>query len=75
MNFLLGLIIGFGLGAISLFLFQRQKLEQTKQKLKETRIALDQSEALNKQYEDQLQKLEQSDRSQLQELEQFLDLE
>jgi len=75
MNFLLGLIIGFGLGAISLFLFQRQKLEQTKQKLKETRIALDQSEALNKQYEAQLQTSEQSHQARLQELEQFLDLE
>jgi CHASE3 domain sensor protein len=74
MNFLLGLIIGFGLGAISLFLFQRQKLEQTKQKLKETRIALDQSEALNKQYEAQLQTSEQSNQAQIQELEQFLDL-
>lgn len=74
MNFLLGLIIGFVFGAILLFLFQRQKLERTKQKLKEMRIALDQSEALNKQYEAQLQELEQSDRVQLQELEQFLDL-
>jgi CHASE3 domain sensor protein len=74
MNFLLGLIIGFAFGAISLFLFQRQKLEQTKQKLKETRIALDQSEALNKQYEAQLETSDRSNQAQLQELEQFLDL-
>lgn len=74
MNFLLGLVIGFGFGAILLFFFQHQKLEQTKQRLKETRIALDQSEALNKQYEAQLQTSDQSHQAQFQELEQFLDL-
>ena len=69
MNFLIGFVIGLVVGAVLLFFFQRQKFKKAEQKLDETRMVLEQVEALNKQYEARIQELEQSHQAQNQELE------
>lgn len=59
MGFLIGILIGFIIGAIALYFAQQNKIKLINQKLKETRRVLDDSEAATRKHAAELEELKQ----------------